>query len=110
MRALKKLSADLVVELEDARTARSINEALIPDNVNLPEGMVIEQRVMNRFLRITILVEDGSPSLETLISTLDEFVSHIHTVTQTLDRIETLDDRHKDPKRNARKDKGKSRK
>ncbi|MHB8568282.1 MAG: KEOPS complex subunit Pcc1 [Nitrososphaerales archaeon] len=99
---MEGISAKAVFHFKNSKTAKAINAALLPDNVNIPNGMKIVQESNGDSIEIKI--EIGSNlALETLISTLDEFVSHISSVTQTLDRIETLNDRHKDSKRFAGK-------
>ena len=103
----RKLKAQLRLFFRDNKTASSISDALTPDNIDLPKGMRIVQEVERNSITISIEVKEMS-SLETLISTLDEFVSHVYSVTQTLNRIDILNDRHKDPQRGARKSKGKS--
>ncbi len=89
------------MEFSDGKTASAVNSALLPDNVNLPYRMEISQKVSGRFIRIQVTLSGAEARIETLISTLDEFVSHIHSVTQTLEKVESLHDRHKDPKREA---------
>ncbi len=61
--------------------------------------MRISQKVRGRLIRIEVTISGKKRLVETLISTLDEFVAHIHSVTQTLEKIENLHDRHKDSKR-----------
>jgi hypothetical protein len=69
--------------------ARAVDDALSPDNVDLPKGMKIVQRRLGNELSIRVTIQDGdSNQIETLISTLDEFVSHIHASIQALQRAE----------------------
>ena len=104
------LRARLTLVFKDKKTASSISDALAPDNINIPRGMAIRQGTSGNSITIEVEAETKA-SLETLISTLDEFVSHVYSATQTLGRIDSIsNDRHKDPERDARKSKGKSRK
>jgi hypothetical protein len=105
----RKLKAQLRLFFRDNKTASSISDALTPDNIDLPKGMRIVQEVERNSIMISIAAKEMT-TFETLISTLDEFVSHVYSATQTLSRIDTANDRHKDPQRDARKSEGKSRK
>src|SRR5487761_1504992 len=96
-----RLKASLRVKFADRRTATAVNSALLPDNVDLPEGMSIHQKVSGSLLEIEVNISGTSTRVETLISTLDEFVAHIYSVTQTLEKIESLHDRHKDSERKS---------
>jgi hypothetical protein len=51
--------------------------------------MTLIQKVNGRKLSIEIRLK-SNPRLETLISTLDEIVAHIYSVTTSVERIERL--------------------
>ena len=99
------VKARLHVEFADRRTAKAVHEALLPDNHDFPKGMLFKQELRGSKIAITIEQKkprfDTTNSLYTLISTLDEFVAHIYSVTQTLEKIESLHDRHKDSERKS---------
>lgn len=106
--------ANLSVEFEDQRTSRAVHLALLPDNHDFPEGMRFEQKLKGRKIEFTInlsrLGDSTGNLLYPLISTLDEIVSHIYTVTKTLEKVGTLNDRHKDSEREPGESKRQSRK
>ncbi len=87
------ISAELIVKFSDAETARAINESLLPDNINVPEGMKINQVRRGKTLRIEVSLSKEEKEIETMTSTLDEFVSHMQTAVQTLEKIQTVEDR-----------------
>ena len=86
---MKGFETTLHFEFKDEKTAQSVNNALLPDNVKIPSGMKIAQIRNGSSLEINIMADD-SVSFETLISTIDEFVSHVSAVTQTIDRLDAL--------------------
>jgi hypothetical protein len=57
--------------------------------VDFPEGMQLTQRRQGNRLLISISLAQGEKKLETLISTLDEIVSHIYSATKTLEQAES---------------------
>ncbi|MGI0085132.1 MAG: KEOPS complex subunit Pcc1, partial [Nitrososphaerales archaeon] len=67
------------IKFRDRRTASAVNSALLPDNVDVPEGMQINQKVRGNLLEIKIGISGQRSGIETLISTLDEFVAHIYS-------------------------------
>jgi hypothetical protein len=77
------ITAVLSVRFTDSKTAKTIDEALAPDNVKLPKGMKIYQVQRGRILRIEVSIQ-GNRAVETLTSTLDEFVSHIQVAVGAL--------------------------
>ena len=98
--------ACLIVTLSDKRIAKVIGEALSPDNIDLPQGMQIDQKILGRNLNVRVSISKVSTiPIETLISTLDEFLSHIQTATHTLETTELglKIDRSKDNKRRPTK-------
>jgi len=59
--------------------------------VNFPEGMKFLQRTKEKQLLISIIQESGKDNqFETLISTLDEIVSHIYSATSAIEKAENL--------------------
>jgi len=81
------ITSSLQLTFKDVRTAKAVNDALTPDNINLPKGMKINQ--VRRGSNLTIKVSaDKLDSINSVISTLDELVSHAHTAVQTLEKVE----------------------
>lgn len=79
------ITSALKIVFRDAFTARSVSNALLPDNVNIPSGMKIRQAVRGNTIRVTISVE-SQDHFSTLISTLDEFVTHIKVAVEALEK------------------------
>lgn len=86
------MSATLSIEFSDSRTLNAVNSSLLPDNIDFPEGMKFTQRKNGKELEITVDMYGSDRSIETLISTLDELVSHIHSAISTLQVVESLND------------------
>ncbi|MCL5068975.1 MAG: hypothetical protein M1368_11600 [Thaumarchaeota archaeon] len=86
------MKADLSIEFTDKKVLDAVNASLLPDNINFPEGMKFSQRKKGRELEISIELKDSKRKIETLVSTLDEILSHIHSMTDTLRLVEKLDD------------------
>jgi hypothetical protein len=58
--------------------------------VDFPSGMIFSQKKKNKELRISIQFDRGeTKKIETLISTLDEIVSHISTASKTIEKAES---------------------
>lgn len=79
------ITSALTIEFNNAKTAKAVNNALLPDNVNLPRGMKIKQELKGKTVKVTVSVETLD-SFPTLISTLDEFVTHIHVAVGALQK------------------------
>jgi hypothetical protein len=74
----------LTIGLDNQKTAQAVDSALSPDNINLPSGMKISQVRRTNLLKITVEVSDNA-QLATVISTLDEFLSHTQAATKVLE-------------------------
>jgi len=86
-----ELKSSLVVRFSDRKTLRAVSASLEPDNVNFPEGMKFLQKTKEKQLLISIIQESGKDNqFETLISTLDEIVSHIYSATSAIEKAENL--------------------
>ena len=81
------------MKFADERTAQAVSNALLPDNVSVPRGMILNQKQKGKQLFIDVMIEEVTRNpIETLISTLDEFLSHIQTSVQSIERIELKHD------------------
>ncbi|MHB1908324.1 MAG: KEOPS complex subunit Pcc1 [Nitrososphaerales archaeon] len=78
------ISAELSFEFANPKIASVVDKALSPDNIDLPKGMKIGQVRKGSFLQISIAIE-AERGIETMISTLDEFVSHVHSALSALE-------------------------
>lgn len=68
----------------------AVDSSLRPDNVDFPKGMRLNQRKGGKRLIVSLDFAQGEKKLETLISTLDEIVSHIYSATRTLEQAEAI--------------------
>ena len=68
----------------------AVDNSLVPDNINFPRGMKFLQRKRGKTLEISIDMDQGETQIETLISTLDEIVSHIYTASNTIEKAEII--------------------
>jgi len=85
------LKSSLAIGFSDKKTLKAVSRSLKPDNVNFPKGMKFAQKTKNNELRFIILQQsEHENNFETLISTLDEIVSHIYTATSTIEKTEKL--------------------
>ena len=84
------MSARLEVGFSDKNTLDAVDSSLAPDNINFPRGMKFFQRKRGKTLEISIDMDQGESQIETLISTLDEIVSHIYTASNTIEKAEII--------------------
>lgn len=85
------MNSSLAIGFSDKKTLKAVSVSLKPDNVNFPKGMKFAQKTKGKELRFIILQQSGQENkFETLISTLDEIVSHIHSATSTIEKTEKL--------------------
>ena len=80
----------LRVKFADRKTAKAIAASLAPDNVDFPSGMTFQQKLESKELVIKISQRASDRQVETLISTLDEIVSHIQTAANAIEKTENL--------------------
>ena len=66
----------------------AVDASLRPDNLEFPSGMDFSQRKRGQRLTIFIGIDRRPKDFETLISTLDELVSHIYSATSALEKAE----------------------
>jgi hypothetical protein len=86
-----KLKSSLRVKFRDRKTLRAVAIALTPDNINFPRGMSFSQRTLGNELSITISFDSTTGGhFETLISTLDEIISHTYSAVSSIEKTEKL--------------------
>ena len=78
---LTPLTAVLTVRFRSSRIGKAVHQALLPDNINLPKGMKINQVVRGKNLTISVTCD----SIETMINTLDEFTSHMDVALKAIE-------------------------
>jgi len=75
----------LKIDLEDATLARAVEEAIKPDNSNLPNSMEIDLTRKGRSITIQVKMLDNLPSLA---GTIQEIIQHcevsLRSISQTL--------------------------
>jgi len=71
----------LRLDLGNSEKVESVVKALIPDNVNFPRGLSME---MNAQGSVLVLSFKSSRKMESLISTIDEVLEHISTMSRVL--------------------------
>ena len=71
----------LKLDLGNSEKVESVMKALIPDNVNFPRGLSME---VNARGSVLILSFKSSRKMESLISTIDEVLEHISTMSRVL--------------------------
>jgi hypothetical protein len=71
----------LRLDLGGKEKVESVMKALIPDNVNFPRGLSME---MNAKDNVLILLFESSRKMESLISTIDEVMEHVSTMSRVL--------------------------
>jgi len=77
------VQAKVVVRLDlgDRKKVESVMKALIPDNVNFPRGLSMDIDAEGSIL---ILSFKSSRKLDSLISTIDEVLEHVSTMSRVL--------------------------
>jgi len=78
----RKLVVELLVNASSEKVAESIEKALKPDNIGLPENMKLEMKREGETLRIT---------LESLVSSSKTILSVRNTIDDILQCIEALE-------------------
>ncbi len=71
----------LRLDLDDRKKVESVMKALIPDNVNFPRGLSMD---MDAEESILILSFKSSRKLDSLISTIDEVLEYVSTMSRVL--------------------------
>lgn len=71
----------LRLDLGNSEKVESVVKALIPDNVNFPRGLSME---MNAQGSVLVLSFKSSRKMESLISTIDEVLEHVSTMSRVL--------------------------
>ncbi len=67
-------------EAEDAKKARSLVLATIPDNVNTPKYLRVKSLVRGRLVKFSI----ETPRLDTLVATIDDLLSCIQATEKSM--------------------------
>lgn len=68
------IESSMKIEFDSKREIDTMISVLTPDNVRIPEGLKIDIRSENKYLRIDIQCENGSG---TFLNTIDELLEHI---------------------------------
>jgi len=73
----------------EKRLLKAMYESLVPDNVNIPEGMHIDMKSSNGLMSIEIS-GDERVKIDTLISTLDEVLEACNMVEKAMEEIKDV--------------------
>lgn len=73
------------VRFETALQARAAIKALIPDNVNLPEGLTLS--MFSRGKTVHVLIGSRQSMMATAASTLDEILEHISVSSRVMAQV-----------------------
>ena len=82
-----KSRVSIVIRYGDKGTARSVAEAVSPDNLDAPQDLRVETlaRGGNVFTAI-----EGKKSLETIVSTVEDLLSCIQAAERAIDSVGSL--------------------
>ena len=87
------MKARLQLRFSDLKILDTVDYSLEPDNVDFPSGMKFLQKSSKgrKELAITIMFKESEArKIETLISTLDEILSHVYSSTRTVEKAEAV--------------------
>ena len=82
---MPEASTTIDIHYEDSKTARSIMEAISPDNLDAPEGIDVATKVDGDILKISI---SCSRDIGSLLSTVDDLLSCIQAAERAIDEID----------------------
>ena len=74
-------SASISIMYRDADAARSIMEAVSPDNVIAPPGVTVEAQTEGRLLRLTVSCAGG---VKSLVATVDDLLSCVQAAERAI--------------------------
>lgn len=80
----REASATISILYEDADAARSIMEAISPDNLRAPPGVTVEARTADSRLQISVFCAGG---VRSLIATVDDLLSCIQAAERAIHKI-----------------------
>lgn len=83
--SMPEASTTIDIQYEDSKTARSIMEAIAPDNLDAPEGIDVDAKVDGKILKISITC---SRDIGSLLSTVDDLLSCVQAAERAIDEIE----------------------
>lgn len=82
---MPEASTTIDIHYDDSKTARSIMEAISPDNLDAPEGIDVATKVDGDILKISI---SCSRDIGSLLSTVDDLLSCIQAAERAIGMIE----------------------
>lgn len=78
------MEATIKLEYYDAKTAQSITNAVSPDNLKAPAGLIVQTKAISNQV-ITIIRLEGK--MATFIATIDDLLESISTAEETLNVV-----------------------
>ncbi|MEM0030037.1 MAG: KEOPS complex subunit Pcc1 [Candidatus Nitrosocaldus sp.] len=89
-----KVRVTIRIEMDEQSKATSMLESLLPDNVDIPEGLSVDFHVDERILVLVfealLDVTDGEGSSSNSASSSRRMASLIHTIDEVLDHVNTM--------------------
>jgi hypothetical protein len=82
---MPEASTTIDIQYGDSKTARSIMEAISPDNLDAPEGIKIDAKVDENILKVSITC---SRDIGSLLSTVDDLLSCVQAAESAINKIE----------------------
>lgn len=81
MKKILKISVNIEVEFSKNKEKDTIMKALLPDNINFPNGLNLEMSSSKN----TLIIDIESTNVTTLINTIDEILNHISIAKKVID-------------------------
>ena len=75
---------EISLEYIDEKTAQSVAQAVSPDNINVPQNMIVETK---RKGMIVVTVVESDKALETIISTVEDILSCVEGAEKALNLV-----------------------
>jgi|TARA_B100001013_G_scaffold93931_1_gene52365 hypothetical protein len=76
-----KIEIKIILECKSRTIASTIEQALKPDNVDFPDGLHMEQKIINNNLEIYFI---STAMLDSLLNTIDEILAMVNMTYKTL--------------------------
>lgn len=80
----REASAKIEITYDDEFAARSIMDALSPDNIQAPPGITVEALNFGPQLRLTVSCADG---VKSLIATIDDLLSCVQAAERAISEM-----------------------
>ena len=78
------IKVHIAIDFGDSKDATQVMEAVVPDNLQLPNGLEIESKLKGSLLEFVIVCERGIDSLR---ATVEDLMSAVDVSMRTLDSV-----------------------